>query len=215
MATSNHKNISENIILPLFTSFDTHWQYKGIIYETHHEQHKAVLFTFQNVKENQIYCCGLAFIDMMHHTAHRDCTHVAECPSLIPSLSFGALVLLYRQVSLQKLLTDIFLQDWAPSERADLIIRMTNSYTCLNKETFSVSSSGEEACNHECLVPRLTWWNIKEQFILSTSAEMVINEIITIYSSNTTFEPVYFCLSLIWEIIQLFSYMWSRDNLIA
>lgn len=63
-------------VLPLFTRFDIHWEQKGN-YDTYHEQHKAVLFTFQNVLENQIYSFGLASIDMMHHTAHRDCTHVA------------------------------------------------------------------------------------------------------------------------------------------
>lgn len=34
-----------------------------------------------------------------------------------------------------------------PPERADLIIRMASSCTCLNNETSSVSSSGEEAFN--------------------------------------------------------------------
>lgn len=39
-----------------------------------------------------------------------------------------------------------------PPERADLIIRMASSCTCLNKETSSVSSSGEEAFNHAFFV---------------------------------------------------------------
>lgn len=41
-----------------------------------------------------------------------------------------------------------------PLDRADLIIRMASSCTCLNKETSSVSSSGEEAFNHACFVQR-------------------------------------------------------------
>lgn len=66
----------------------------------------------------------------------------------------GPPVLLHAQVSSQERLIDICWQDQAPSESADSIIRMTNSCTCLNKGTFRASSSGEEACNHACLVPR-------------------------------------------------------------